>query len=286
MTRHWLFPIIAAFSSAAAAIAQPPPAPAVGAAPPASCNSFYFGGQAPAAAATVPAGRVFCHMIYSVSYSTARLNPLWSAQHLTKAMSEAGDRISRIDRSTFLQQAGLRRQDQASDSSFAHNDWDKGHMTPANDAPDEDSQEDTFVLSNAVPQHLHLNRFMWQYLEGSVHQLAQLEGEVFIVTGPVFEGRRRLMSRRVPIPSHTFKAVYIPSRSIAIGFIATNQSMPVCTVVSVDEITRRTGIDPFPAVAASVKSQIPALTLPNGINPRADGTRQILRLPDCRPAGP
>jgi endonuclease G len=283
MNLHALFPAALLFTGASAAVAQHLPR---GESPPVVCSGFYFGGQAPASSPTVPVGRIFCHMIYSVSYSTQRLNPLWSAQHLTRAMSQAGDAISRIDQSTFRRQEELNRRAQARDAEFAHNVWDKGHMTPANDAPDEEAQEDTFFLTNAVPQHEKLNRFLWQYLEGSVHQLAQREGEVFIVTGPLFEGPPQPPMGRVPVPSHTYKAVYIPSRNLAIGFIATNEATPVCTVVSVDEITRRTGIDPFPAVSAVIKSQVPALTLPNGINPRRDGTRQILPLPDCRPVGP
>lgn len=286
MTLRWMIPIALAFGCAPTAIAQSAPASTQGPSPPASCSNFYYRGRAPTAAPTVPSGRVFCHVIYVVSYSTTRLNPLWSAQRLTREMSAAGDAITRIERSSFGRQVGLGRLEQARDAEFASNDWDKGHMTPANDAPDEDSQEDTFILSNAVPQHQDLNRIMWSRLEGSVHQLAQIEGEVFIVTGPLFEGPRRLMSNRVPIPSHTFKAIYIPSRNFAIGFVATNTTAPTCTVVSIAEITRRTGIDPFPAVAAAVKAQTPALTLPPGINPRADGTRQVLPLPDCRRPGP
>src|SRR4051794_30973548 len=67
---------------------------------PTTCNSFYMGGQAPAPVSPAGAtGRVFCHTIYAVSYSVPLLNPLWSAEHLTRAAAIGGDSTFRSDRS-------------------------------------------------------------------------------------------------------------------------------------------------------------------------------------------
>jgi endonuclease G len=246
------------------------------------CTEDYVGGQAPAPVMTsAPPGRIFCHMIYSVSYSVAMLNPLWSAEHLTRADVKRGDSTYRVELSTFAPEPALTAAEQARDSEFDHNDWDKGHMTPANDAFDDPSQRDTFLLSNAVPQHYQLNRFLWAYLEGSVHQLAADTGEVYIVTGPIFAATPPLMSSRVPIPSATFKAVYIPSTRMAIGYIAENDGTPVCKVVPVAEIARQSGVDPFPALPAAVKAALPHLTLPHGIVIKRNGQRQTRPLPAC-----
>jgi endonuclease G len=275
------------FFTAALVIATPaaaqrrPPAPTA----PAPCAQFYLDGREPAPVArTVLAGRIFCHSIYSVSYSTALLNPLWSAEHLTRAAAIGGDSTFRIDRSTFQQQPELTRAQQAANADFTGNEWDLGHMAPANDAPDDASQEDTFFLTNVVPQEDNLNRVLWAHLEASVHKLAEDEGEVYIVTGPIFGARPPLMSRRVPIPDFTFKAIYIPSRNIVAGFIARNNQSATCEMVSVAEITRRSGIDPFPSLPAALKALQPALTLPQGVNVRRDGRTQRVPLPDCPPA--
>jgi endonuclease G len=283
MQRSTLFGFFAAalvIATPAAAQGRPAAAPVA-----AVCAQFYLDGRAPApVAATVPAGRIFCHMIYSVSYSTALLNPLWSAEHLTRAAAIGGDSTFRTDRSSFQQQTELTRAQQAANAEFAGNEWDLGHMAPANDAPDDASQNDTFFLTNVVPQEDNLNRILWAHLEASVHKLAEDEGEVYIVTGPIFAASPPLMSRRVPIPAFTFKAIYIPSLRLAAGFIARNNPSATCTMVSVAEITRRSGIDPFPSLPAAVKALRPTLTLPQGVNVRRDGSTQRVPVPNCPPA--
>jgi endonuclease G len=277
----------AAFAQASSKAKAPPaPRPRVpAAAVPANCSSFYLNGRMPAAAATVPAGRIFCHMIYSVSYSVPMLNPLWSAEHLTRAAALGGDATFRGDQSSFQQQPELTRAQQAANADFAGNEWDLGHMAPANDAPDDASQRDTFFLINVVPQEDNLNRILWAHLEASVHKIAEDAGEVYIVTGPIFGAHPPLMNNRVPIPDFTFKAIYIPSRNIAAGFIGRNNESATCVMVPVAEITRQTGIDPFPSLPAAVKAQRPALTLPDGVNVRRDGSTQRVPAPEC-PAAP
>ncbi|MEA2885149.1 MAG: endonuclease mitochondrial [Bradyrhizobium sp.] len=267
----------------------PPPAPpaAVVTHPRTVCTEDYFSGQAPAAVApSVPTGQIFCHMIYSVSYAVSILNPLWSAEHLTQAAAIGGDATFRVERSTFLRQPELTADQQAKNGEFAHNEWDLGHMTPANDAPDDPSQNDTFFLTNVVPQEGQLNRFLWARLEASVHKLAEDDGEVYIVTGPIFGPHPPLMASRVPIPDYTFKAIYLPSRSLAIAFVGLNNPTATCTAVSVAEITRRTGIDPFPALSPSVKATLPSFTLPDGVNVKKNGSRQRVPAPHCPPARP
>jgi endonuclease G len=282
-----LAPILLAFGCASSAMIAPASAQrgsgtaSAAARSPADCAGMYQSGRAPVVAGTASPVRVFCHLIYVAGYSTARLNPLWSAQHLTRAAVRQGDSVFRADRSTFAPEPDLRPGEQAADSDFDHNDWDKGHLAPANDAPDTVSQIDTFFLSNAVPQHFRLNRYMWAYLEGSVHQLAALHGDVYIVTGPIFGPRPDPMNDRVPIPSHTYKAVYIPALGVAVGFIASNQAVPTCRIVSIAEITRQSGVNPFPGLSAAVRARQPAITLPRGIIMRSNGTQQRQPLPNC-----
>lgn len=268
----------------ATALAQPLPTPSsLGLSPPAQCDGFFQGTQQPVLLATpkrpTRTGKTICHSFYAVSYSTELRDPLWSAEHLTKDMAVGGDSITRVDQS-FVKDDAINAIDQASNSDFDVPN-DRGHMTPANDAPDESTQRDTFVFTNAVPQHKNLNRRLWQYLEASLHQTAEIEGDVYIVTGPVFSVAPRLVHARVAVPKATFKAIYIPARNLAVGYVATNTSTPTCRIFPVAEIIRQSGIDPFPALAADVKAASSSYGLPPGINVRSDGTRQRVPLPDC-----
>jgi endonuclease G len=276
---------IAVATTAAWASAQPgpPSPPSTGLSPPAVCERFFEGAQEPSftSAAGLPAGtgKIVCHSFYAVSSSSELRDPLWSAEHLTKEMAIGGDAISRIDQG-FVKDGAISSADQASDSDYVA-PYDRGHMTPANDAPDEASQRDTFVLTNAVPQHKNLNRHLWFYLEASLHQIAEIEGEVYVITGPIFAKKPPLMHGRVARPKATFKAIYVPSRNLAVGYVATNTSAPRCRAFPITEIIRQSNIDPFPALATDIKSSSSSYGLPNGVNVKSNGSKQRLPLPDC-----
>ena len=266
-----LVPMLAQGALAAQAPAPPAAAP---------CTQFYLGAQAPTGG---PAGRTICHSFYVISYSTTLRDPLWTSYRLTREMSQGGDSIQRYEGS-FRQDPALIAAEQGAHSDYTNADppYDRGHLTPANDAIDMAHQSDTFVVTNIVPQVGLFNRGLWRFLEASVHQLALDEGEVFIVTGATYAANPPLMHRpgrtdRIAVPAATYKAIYVPSRDIAIGYFATNAHPTVCTVMSIAELARRTGVNPFPSLPAAATAEMPDFTLPEG-----EGTD----LPDCRPATP
>jgi len=224
-------------------------------------------------------GKTVCHSFYAISASPELRDPLWSAEHLTKELAVGGDSISRINKK-FEKDVAIANDEQASDDDYLA-PFDRGHMTPANDAPDEASQRDTFVLTNAVPQHNKLNRLLWFRLEASVHQVAEIEGDVYVVTGPIFAKNPPMMRGRVARPKATFKAIYVPARNLAVAYVATNTSRPTCRAFPIAEIIRQSGIDPFPALSTDIKSSQSSYGLPIGINVRGNGTTQRVPLPNC-----
>lgn len=263
-------------------VVAPTPAPAAAPEDASACPSFYLEGRAPVASGA-PArsdGRILCHSFYAISYSTTLRDPLWTSYRLTRAMAEGGDRITRF-KGKFRNDPALTADEQGAHKDYVSPPFDRGHLAPANDAEDMPSQKDTFVITNVVPQIGEFNRGLWRFLEASVHELAKNQGEVFVVTGARFPATPVLMSSpkkpgRIAVPDATFKAIYVPSLNIAVGYLATNQKATVCTVMSIAELRRQTGVDPFPSLPESVTAQMPAgFTLPEG-----EGTD----LPDCRPA--
>ena len=137
------------------------------------------------------------------------------------------------------------------------------HMTPSGDMPDGRAQEQSFSLANMVPQAPKLNRGVWERIESAVRRLARREGELYVVTGPVFEGANlQALQGRVLVPTSTYKAVYDPAAGTAGAYVCTNTNEPECRVISVAELARLTGIDPFPAVPDGVKATAAHLPLP------------------------
>ena len=73
--------------------------------------------------------------------------------------------------------------------NYRRSGYDRGHMTPSGDMPDEHAQQQTFSLANMVPQTAALNRGVWEGIESAVRDLAVRQGELYVVTGPVFAGQ-------------------------------------------------------------------------------------------------
>jgi endonuclease G len=233
-------------------------------------------------AAVENAARRFCHTFYEVAYSTRLRDPLWSAEHLTKEMARASDDFGR-PKASFVQQAELAGEEQGDTDDYVRSGYDRGHMTPANDAPNMESETDTFVVTNIVPQTKVLNERLWQYLEASVHEIAETDGQVYVVTGPIFEPDPPLVGGRIAIPVQTYKAIFIPARGVAVGFIASNDDNPGCVMVSIKALRERSGIDPFPALPDPVKAATPDFQLPHGVHIVHGEARQV-PLPDCQAA--
>ncbi|HTU12439.1 MAG TPA: hypothetical protein VMG08_16225 [Allosphingosinicella sp.] len=87
------------------------------------------------------------------------------------------------------------------------------------------------------------------------------------------QGPRRGDPTRIAIPDFIYKAIFIPSLNIALGYLMTNTENSRCTILSIANLTRRTGVDPFPALPTALKATRPTLDLPD---PPGANT------PDCR----
>ena len=282
MDRRLLLPFAFALSILAPVLAQGPvaakaaKAKAVPPSPPAAapCTRFFLGGQAPTGRS---GDRIICHSFYVISYSTTLRDPVWTSYRQTREMSVGGDGIARYH-GEFRPQPGLTAAQQGDHDDYVNPPYDRGHLTPANDAEDMAHQSDTFFITNVVPQVSELNEHLWANLEAAVHQLAATQGPVFIVTGATFAANPPLMHRtgqqgRIAVPDATFKAIFVPSLNVAVGFLAPNAAPgTACTIMSIAELTRQTGVNPFPSLPAATTAQIPAsFTL-------------TMRAPRCLPA--
>jgi endonuclease G len=253
---------------------------------PATCNNFYQGNTPPAAvSAAVPDRVILCERFYATAYSTRLHNPIWTSYRLTKAMSLGADDFKRCC-SSFRPDPQLTPDQQGNDNDYAHTNFDRGHLVPADDAETRDDQTHTFIVTNITPQPHKFNDGIWGDLEASLHMLVRDVDVIFVVTGTVFRANPPTMTStvrprrsgdpsRIAIPDFTYKAIFIPSRNIAIGYLMTNAEVSRCTVHSIADLTRRTGVDPFPALPASLKAARPTLNLPDP--PGA-------HIPDCHPA--
>lgn len=202
---------------------------------------------------------------YLIWYDDDLFVPIWTANRLTA--EEASFDVERFD--CFRRDPRLSEDVTAFCEDYDEPVFDRGHMVPNGDMQrSEAAMINTFILSNIVPQLPRMNRGLWAGLEGRVRGWARARGEIFIITGVVFDrdgdGRRdrdddaRRMAPffDVAIPTHFYKIVVqrrpdgtldtitilIPHRS---NFPSNTNNYLRQRIRTIDQIERLTGIDFF-----------------------------------------
>lgn len=243
---------------------------------PTNCPQFFAGGQAPdlRRADLAERGHALCFGFYSVVESGVSRTAIWSAEHLTRASVEAAHQQKRVD--AFHAESAIIPRDRAEREDYLGSGRDEGHMSPSGDMPDERSQYESFSLSNMIPQSPDNNRHLWQGIEIATRALAKYDGDLYVVTGPAFIGPRASVGRGVEVPTHVWKAIYDPRRGAA-AYVTRNQAGEAYAVISIAELTRLVGVDPFPALTDQMKQTAMALPTPRpggrrlSIGPVLDG---------------
>lgn len=187
------------------------------------CPEHFAFGQPPALTDPRLAGgaRALCYQAFAVLHSGATRTPLFAAERLTARRIRAARGIERD--SSFHAEPSLPPAERAELADYARSGWDRGHLAPSGDMPDSEAQQESFSLANIVPQAPELNRGLWEGAESAVRTLAVRRGEIYVVTGPVFEGAQvRALNGRVLIPTSVFKAVLDPRLRRAGAYLAPN----------------------------------------------------------------
>ena len=250
--------------ASAAALAAPP-----------ACAQLFAGGQPPALVNPKLARRttMLCNDAYASLASGVTHGALWSAEHPTA--DSLADARSTPRQGEFHTDDRLPRDDAAQLDDYRRSGYERGHMTPSGDMPDDVAQEQSFSLANMVPQTAELNQGVWAGIESAVRRLAARRGELYVVTGPAFVGQRisSIGPDGVLVPTSTWKAIYDPSAQGSAVYVCANTATPTCQVVPVATLIARVGIDPFPALPDRVKRVAMAVPGPEPSRYAAGGKR-------------
>lgn len=229
----------------------------------AGCAREFPGGRWPTVTAALSREAVaICPTGYSALWSPLSRAPILVAEHLDAARVGAARRLERVDE--FHPEPSLPRGVRAELSDFARSGYDRGHMAPNGDMPDREAAHASFSTANLVAQSPQSNRGLWAELESAVRGLATRDGDVYVVTGPTFEGESvASLGGRVLVPTRLWKAVWDPSLGAG-AYVAPNAPGWEYEVVSIAELTRRTGVDPFPGLDEGPRTTAAALPAPGG----------------------
>lgn len=206
-----------------------------------------------------------CFEGFAVLHSGVSRTPIWSAAHLTRERVKQARSLVRSD--SFRSESRLPHGRRAELADYSQSGFDRGHLSPNGDMPDAHTQYESFSLANIAPQNGNHNRNIWRHIEVATRNLTLKHGEVYVVTGVAFEGRAvSRIGGRVLVPSHFFKAVYIPGLNKAGVYYSANAENASYEVISLAQLTARTGINAMPTLPTSVQNH--AYSLPK---PSADG---------------
>ena len=104
------------------------------------------------------------------------------------------------------------------DDDYAHSGYDRGHLCNSEDrTASEYLNEETFLMSNIIPQTPTLNRGPFKFLEAYCRKLAVKKGQQLLIYSGGIGSVDRLASG-VPVPKFCWKAVYTPNEAFYVLF--------------------------------------------------------------------
>lgn len=235
------------------------------------CSRMFPGGIPPRitskeyADVIKPKYKELCYRAFSLGHSGRTRTALWAAEVLTKSTVEMAEGISRVDE--FKEDENLPEDHRSLLTDYRRSGYDRGHLSPSANMPTRAAQEESFLLSNMVPQNGKMNGGVWRDLESNVRKEAK-KRKVYIVSGPLFQNATKTLKKRVLVPTAMYKAMFSVGKG-AVVFVVSNDNESKTQTLSVDQFTAIYGLDPFPGLTGPVKSHNIALTpLPNaGITP-------------------
>ena len=211
-------------------------------------------------------GFLIQHQHYALSYVEEHEQAEWVAYELTKA-----EVLSNIaDRTDDFREDPLILTGSASLGDYRRSGYDRGHLAPAGDMGfSEVAMSESFFMSNMSPQNRKFNRGVWRELEDDVRDWAVANGNLYVVTGPVFGNNpEEIGENGVSVPDYYYKVLldYQAPEIKAIGFLLPNQDIsesPQDFVESIDDIEAYTGIDFFPELPDEIEEELESSTTLN-----------------------
>jgi len=234
-----------------------------------ACPQHFIDGQSPdfINQKLATKTREVCYSGYAVKHSGITRTPLYAAEHLTRERLMQGKGLKRQNQ--FHPDEHIPQSERAELRHYARSGYDRGHVAPSADMFDEQSQFECFSLANMVPQVPENNRGPWEGIESTVRKMVMSKGELYVVTGPIFQGANlQRIGGAVMVPMKLFKAVYDPKRQEAGAYLIDNAADAQAQKISIADLEKTTGISIFPSLKANVKARLMNLPEPRSYKER------------------
>jgi endonuclease G, mitochondrial len=213
---------------------------------------------------------------YALEESEKDKIPIWVCELITRRQVTGTLTKGRI---SFKPDPLLPPEARSVDADYSGSGFDRGHQAPLADQTREQRlRDETFFLSNVVPQNRRLNQQAWAALEARVRGWAEARDTVYAITGPMFWDPREddpstargyvdyaMIGNHVSVPTHLYKIVIARRRDRAgweaIAFVVPNKpydrSTDLATFIKpVSWIQKRSGLTFFPKLPTAEASSV------------------------------
>lgn len=204
------------------------------------CNTHIYYGV------TGDVDQNLCRTGYAVGYNHNRKVPDWVAYRLTKLSVDID--VPRTDE--YLEDHDVILYHRALLEDYVGSGYDRGHLAPAASVGfNQESMQQSFLLTNIAPQLPEFNRGIWRKLEAMVRNWARARGDIFVVTGPIWDDERNWIGEHVGVPAAFYKVIYDPYRNEMAAFVLPHEELSPDAIwdfqTSVDVVEQLTGFDFF-----------------------------------------
>ncbi|WP_017478737.1 DNA/RNA non-specific endonuclease [Pseudomonas sp. PAMC 26793] len=210
------------------------------------CADLFPAAQ-PINTATVPATLkplALCSDNFAVLYSQTSKTPLVVVERLNARQLQDAKGEERTNQFYPDPRIPKGARAELSDYRGQHPAVDRGHQSPAADAPSTNAMAQSFALSNMVPQDPTNNRKIWSKVEADVRKFAKrADGNVYVFTGPLFDpGYSTIGDNKVWVPTRLFKLVYDVSSKRAWAYVLPNAETRIQKPMDYDTFVKTTGL--------------------------------------------
>jgi endonuclease G len=258
-----------------------PPVPNRGSTKPSRDDNLSLGNPSNAISNTVSANNfLMVKTAYTLSYNKNKNTANWVSWHLSSAWKGDTERQNDFRPDNSLPQNWYA----VTKNDYTDSGFDRGHLCPSDDRDGEitDNQE-TFFMTNMVPQAPDNNRSIWKNLEEYGRILTQQGNEVYILAGTLGQGGTGAngfsktigKNDNIVVPASLWKIIVVlpigqndasrvttDTRIIAVN-IPNQNSVGADSWkkyrISVDELERLTGYDFLSNVAPSIQAVIESI---------------------------
>ncbi len=198
-----------------------------------------------------------CRDGYAVGYNYDTKNADWVAYHVTAESVNITNKRS----NSFKEDTEMPDYARSTLADYKGSGYDRGHLAPSATMDfTRESMKQSFLMSNMSPQLPGFNRVGWRVLEEHVRDLANEYNELYVVTGPIYEGNEGTIGNGVVIPSAFYKVILDPSFDEAIAFIVPHRDVSSSElanfITTIDEVERQTGLDFFAQTPDSIEDNM------------------------------